>query len=332
MTTPRGVTQVCKQPGDPSTPRRIRSAADRSGDRGKQPLRHLWWRFRHHSGIQQREAGGMQADKSGQMRVPFVLMGGPRTAQEADLAEEAGVALFAGGSAVTLPQARPLEGGVEVARIAYEGLSFGFEECDEPIACDTEQRPQQSAVVELANRRHPGEAVRAAVSSAADQMRLDLIIPMVTGQQVQTSVIAAPAAKQAIARKARRFLDTGARFFACPDQDFVAYGSRRQPGFELPNFVAAFRPQPVIHGKRTDLPAPLAGPTVRQNGQRQAVGTAGNGNREKRRALKLCDRGERGCKLTKGQRPGCRSASQQPSRFFSASECSLIELPGLGKS
>jgi hypothetical protein len=46
----------------------------------------------------------------------------------------------------------------------------------------------------------------------------------------------------------------------------------------------------------------------------------------------LCDRGERGCELAKGQRPGCRSACQQPSRFFSANECSLIELPELGKS
>jgi len=209
---------------------------------------------------------------------------------------------------------------------------LSFEECDEPISCDTEQRTKQSAVGELANRRHPGEAVRAAVSSAADQMRLDLIIPMVTGQQMQTGVIAAPAVKQAIAREARRFLDPGSRLFFCPDQYFVAYGSRRQPRCEPPDFVAAFRPQPVIHGKRTDLPAPFAGPTVRQNGECQAVGTAGDGNGEKRRAFKPCDRGERGRELAKGQSPGCRSERQQPSRFFSATECSLIELPGLGKS
>ena len=258
--------------------------------------------------------------------------GCPHQAQCADLAEQAEDADLAGRHAVTLPQARPLEGRVEVARIAYEGLSFGFEECHEPIPWDAKQRTQQSAVGELANRRHPGEAVRAAVSSAADQMGLDLIVPMVTGHQVQTGVIATPAVKQAIAGDARRFLDTGSRLWAFPDQYFVANGSRRQPGSKPPDFVAAFRPQLVIHGKHTDLPAPLARPTVCQNGECQAVGTAGDGNGEKRRAFKLYDRGERGGELAKRQRPGCRSACQQPSRFFSASECSLMELPGLGKS
>src|SRR5271168_4814175 len=163
-------------------------------------------------------------------------------------------------------------------------------------------------------------------------MGLDLIIPMVTGQQVQTGVIAAPPAKQAIARETRCFLDPGSRLFSRPDQYFVAYGSCRQPGSEPPDFVAAFRPQPVIHGKRTDLSAPRAGPTVSQNGECQAVGAPGDGNGEKRRGFKLCERDERGGKLAEGQRPGCRSECQQPSRFFSATECSLIELPGLGKS
>src|SRR5260370_12466810 len=163
-------------------------------------------------------------------------------------------------------------------------------------------------------------------------MRLDLIIPMVSCQQVQTGVVAARAVKQSITREARRFLDPGSWLFSRPDQYFVSYGSRRQPGGYLPDFVAAFRPQPVIHGKRADLPTPLAGPTVRQYGECQAVGTARDGNGEKRRAFKLCDGGERGCELAKGNRLGCRSGGQQPSRFFSAPECSLIELPGVGKS
>jgi hypothetical protein len=135
-------------------------------------------------------------------------------------------------------------------------------------------------------------------------MGLDLIAPMVTGHQVQTGVIATPAVKQAIAGDARRFLDTGSRLWAFPDQYFVANGSRRQPGSKPPDFVAAFRPQLVIHGKRTDLPAPLARPTVCQNGERQAVGTAGGGNGEKWRALNLCDRGEGGCELAEGNRLG----------------------------
>src|SRR5437764_5347349 len=199
----------------------------------------------------------MQADISGKESVQDVLVGRPPMAEGLDLAEQAGDAGLAGRPAFTLPQARPLERGVEVARIAYKGLSLSFEECEEPIPCDAEQRTQQSAVGELANRRHPGKAIRAAASSTPDQMRLDLIIAMVTGQQMQTSVIAAPTAKKAIARKARRFLDPGSRLFSRPDQYFVAYGSRRQPGSKSPDFVAAFRPQPVIHGQRTDGPAPF---------------------------------------------------------------------------
>ncbi len=225
----------------------------------------------------------------GKESIPHVFVSCPREAQCADPIDEAGDGNLAGWRAVTLPQARPLERGVEVARIVYEGLSLSFEECHEAIPCDTEQRANQSAVGELTNCRHPGKAVRAAVSSAADQMRLDLIIPMMPGQQVQTSMIAAPAVKQAIARKARRFLDPGSRLFSPPNQHFVVYGSRRQPGSEPSDFGARFRPQPVIHGQRTDFPVPLAGPTVRQNGECQTVRSPGDGNGEKRRAFKLCD-------------------------------------------
>ena len=226
--------------------------------------------------------------------------GCPRQAQSANPIAQAGNTDLAGRRTVTVPQARPLERRIEVARIAYERLLLSFEKCDEPIPCNTEQRTKQSAVGELANRRHPGKAVRAAVSSAADQMRLDLIILMMTGQQMQTGVIAAPATKQAIARGSRGLLDPGSRLFSRPDQYFVAYGSRRQPDGELPDFVAAFGPQPVIHGKRTDLSAPFASPTVRQNGKRQAVGTPGDCNGEQRRAFKPCDRGKRGCELVEG--------------------------------
>ena len=126
MSAPRGLTQVCKQPNDPRAPRRIRSAADRSGDGRKQPLRHLWWRFRHHSGIEQREAGGMQARQIGPECVSRSCSWAARVRPKTRISPRRRE--FAGGHAVTLPQARPLEGGIEVARIAYEGLSFGFEE------------------------------------------------------------------------------------------------------------------------------------------------------------------------------------------------------------
>jgi len=130
---------------------------------------------------------------SGQESVLLALAGDSGAADCADLAQESGkINLRSRPSA--MPQSRSLEGGVEIARIGQEGLPLGFEERDEPVPRDTEQRTQQPAVRKLADRRHPGEAVRTAVRPAANQVRLDLIIPMVTGEQVHTAVGAAPVA------------------------------------------------------------------------------------------------------------------------------------------
>src|SRR5438105_2938797 len=230
MRAPFRHAQHFAQPSNAFAPRRISRAADRCRNRGKQPVRHLARIFRQRSGVQHREPCGVQGYMSGKENVPLVLAGNPGAAQCTDVAEQRRNADPRGRRVVALPQPRPFEGGVEIARIAYEGLALGFEQRHEPRPRDTEQRTQQSALRKLADRGHPGEPVGAAVSSAANQIRLDLVIPMMAGQQVQAAVRETPVAKQTIARKTCRLLDAGSRLFARPDQYLVANGSRREPG------------------------------------------------------------------------------------------------------
>jgi len=88
----------------------------------------------------------------------------------------------------------------------------------------------------------------------------------------------------------------------------------------------------MIDCERIDLPAPLARPTISQNGEREAIGTTGDGDGKKRTGFETRERGKRGPEFGDGQRFRGRALGQQPSRFFSAVARSLIALPGLGKS
>ena len=84
----------------------------------------------------------MQAEKSGEQRTPLAFALSPRAAQRANLAGEPRELDAAGRNTVTMPQARPLEGGVEIAGIGNERLPLSFEECNEPISRDTKKRAQ----------------------------------------------------------------------------------------------------------------------------------------------------------------------------------------------
>ena len=79
-------------------------------------------------------------------------------------------------------QPRSLIGRVAVARIGDEGLPLGVEQRDEAGFRDAEQRAQDPAVGKLADRRHPGEAVRSAAGAATDQVGLGLIFAVMGGQ------------------------------------------------------------------------------------------------------------------------------------------------------
>ena len=163
-------------------------------------------------------------------------------------------------------------------------------------------------------------------------MGLDLILAMMGGQQMQTTMLATPAGEQPVARGARGLLYAGFRLFARPFENLVADRSRRKPAVDHLGFRAAFRPQPVIDRQRADLPASLARPTVGQQSEREAVGAAGNGDGEKGRSFERAERRERGAELGEGQRVGSECAVQQPRRFFSVVARSLIAAPGCGKS
>jgi hypothetical protein len=167
----------------------------------------------------------MQTHVSRKDSAYLAFTGRSHFAEAADLGEHArGAGRVAGRSALP-PQPRPLEARVAIARIGYERLGFRFEESDEPVPRDTEQRAQQSAVREFADCGHPGETVRAAARPAADQICLDLIIAVVSREQVEAAVVAAPAAKQPVTGKTCCFLDAGSRLFAGPDKNLVTDAS-----------------------------------------------------------------------------------------------------------
>src|SRR5205814_1416288 len=129
MSAPRRAAERLAQPSDPRATRLVQGAADRNSHSGEQPFRHFGRRLRHHCGTEKREPCRVQADVARKESVPLLHAGCPRDAQCADLAEQRGGVDLAWRRPVTLPQARPLERGIEVARIAYEGLLLGFEEC-----------------------------------------------------------------------------------------------------------------------------------------------------------------------------------------------------------
>ena len=68
---------------------------------------------------------------------------------------------------------------------------------------------RQSASSRIAG--HSGEPVGSAMGAAADQMGLDLILAMMGGQQMQTTMLAAPAGEQPVARDAGCLLYAGFR-------------------------------------------------------------------------------------------------------------------------
>ena len=100
----------------------------------------------------------------------------------------------------------------------------------------------------------------------------------------------------------------------------------------------AFRPQPVIDGQRPGLAAALPRPAVGEQHQRQAVGPAGNRDRQQRPASNPpIARASAGAR-TRAKRSAADAvtarrmpvpSAQQPSRFFSAAARSLIAAPGV---
>ena len=229
-------------------------------------------------------------------------------------------------------QACARESGVAIARIGDERLALGGKRRGQARLWNAEQRAQNTATIEFADRRHPGEAGVAAVRGAADQVGLGLIFAVMRGQQMQAAMLAAPLGEQSIAGLPRRLLNSGRRLFPLPDQDFVSDFPGRQPAAEPADLGAALRPQPMVDAQRADLAPARARPAIRQNGEREAVGAARDGDGDKRGALKTGETVERAAKLGDAQRLRGGSRAQHPSRFFSCAARSLMALPECGNA
>ena len=163
-------------------------------------------------------------------------------------------------------------------------------------------------------------------------MRFDLIFAVVRSQQVKTALRAAPACKQPIARDARSLLYAACRFLSRPGKDLMADCSCRQPIVKPPDLLSALRPEPMVHCQGADCPAPRARPAIGKNGEREAIGTAGHADGKKWAGFEARERGDCSPEFGEGQRFRRWPPDQQPSRFFSAADRSLIAFPGFGKS
>src|SRR5215472_12413457 len=244
----------------------------------------------------------MHADTASEERTHIVLARGPRCSEGAYLDGEIDVPGTAHHMGLALPITRSHENGVKVARIGEKRLILRLQKCHQPVPAEPEKWAQHAAVAEFADRRHAGEPVGAAASPAPNQVGLDLIVSMMTGQQMKTALLTAPAGEKLIARRTGSLLDSALRFFARPDEHLVANPSCRQPGAEPADFGAAFGPEPMIHRERADLAPPVARPSIGENGESEAVGTTGDGGREKRSRFETRECIERGPELAEAQR------------------------------
>lgn len=163
-------------------------------------------------------------------------------------------------------------------------------------------------------------------------MGLDLVVAVMRGQEMQTSLGAAPFSEQAIAGRPRRFLDTGLGLFPFPDEDLVADRPGRQPTRHTARLGFAFRPQAVVDAEGADSAAALPRPFVGEDGKCQAVGSARHGDRDEGRGFERSKTVEPGSELGKAQGQRRRRGAQHPSFFFSCVDRSLMALPGCGKS
>ena len=284
------------QPGEPRPPRRIARPADRGGDPPEEPLGGLGRGQRDDTRVERAKAGGVQRHRAGEEPIESALALDPPPAAGAQLGNNC-LPHGATGSLVSEAQAGPLKGRVPIARIAEEGLALLREEREEARPRHRQERPDQPAPRQFAHRRHSRQPVDSAAGAAANEVGLDLILAMVRGEQVQAAMRAAPLCHQPVARIAGGFLNTARRLVAGPHQDFVRDGAGGEPAGQRPGLRGAFGPQPVVDGQRAGAAAAPTRPFVGQHDKRQAVGPAGDRDRDQGPRLEAADRVKRGGKL-----------------------------------
>jgi hypothetical protein len=225
---------------------------------------HIRRRGEQHIAIEHREAGGVQGRCLGQESMAAMFALPALAAERADVAEHR--LEITSRCLVAQPRARELR--IEVARIDDEGLALGSEGGHKPGFGYIEQRAQDPAEGELADRWHPGETVAAAMSVTPQTKGFSLIFAMVAGHHVKPSLLVAPLFQKPIARGSRRLLNAGCGFFAVPDQDFVLDRTGGEPLPYSRNLGAALRSQPMVDRKRANLPVVLARPAIGKDRER----------------------------------------------------------------
>jgi len=99
---------------------------------------------------------------------------------------------------------------------------------------------------------------------------------------MKTVVLTAPVREQPIARFSSMSLQAGNRLVADPAEDVMLDPVLGEPISGLSRFLKGTLPEPVIDGQ-ADHPASLfTRPAIGEQGKRQAVGTAGDCDRQKR--------------------------------------------------
>lgn len=173
------------------------------------------------------------------------------------------------------------EAGAVIARIIDPGLGLGLEMALQACFVDAQKRAKQAKAGEIADGGHGREAGIAALPSPSDCHGFRLIPAVMGGQEVKTVVPPAPVGKEPIACFPGAMLQAGARLVAGPGDDVMLDPAVREPIAGFSGLLPGAGPEPVIDGQPDNSSAPLSCPVISEQGERQAVGTAGDCYRQK---------------------------------------------------
>ena len=187
-------------------------------------------------------------------------------------------------------QADSFEGRIAVARVFDPALAARGQQRQQLGLRDAEQRSQQPHAVERPDRAHAREPHGPAAMRGAQPVGLGLVVAVMRDAEVEDRLLAAIVGEQPIARFARRRLDAGSRLRVGPGQDAMGdAGKMGEPASHLLRLGSGFRPQPMVDRQGVEASVPAVRPFGQQQGQRQAVGSAGNGDGKMRRALERAE-------------------------------------------
>ena len=210
-----------------------------------------------------------------------------------------------------------------VGRILDPALLEGRERRAQPSAGDRDERAKEAVPRPFAERRHGREAVDPAPAREPQKEGLGLVLALVCHEKVKHAVLPAPVLEQAITRLAGRGLEIGARLLTAPGERLVRDPVCGEPALDASRFRRRLWPQPMIDGQSHERSAVLFGPVAREDGERHAVGSPRDRNRDARLGLEWSEAAHEARELSRAERcRRCRSApahraQPQPARWRS---------------